>query len=128
MRRIHLTSLVSGLGGLVGSIGATVVYLKGSAMRLLASSQVNVTTGIAVPLNFCASDALHPVAGYDSEASRATDLLADQVFTSGHNWMSVQIVCEVVALSCRLCVALSSASACEHGSCKAHAVVCRQQH
>ncbi len=26
-------------------------------MRLLASSQVNVTTGIAVPVNFCASDA-----------------------------------------------------------------------
>jgi hypothetical protein len=35
------------------------------------------------------------IIGSDSDASRATDLLADEVFTNGHNWISVQIVCEV---------------------------------
>jgi hypothetical protein len=38
--------LVSGLVGFAVSIGATAIYLKGSALRLLASGQVNLTTGM----------------------------------------------------------------------------------
>jgi len=72
--------VVSGAACISGSVGATVLYLKYSAMSRSAADATNVTTGA------------------DTDASSEINALVNEGFTTAANWLTAQIVSEVVML------------------------------